>query len=163
MLHTGKRSFLFQLYAPDCRLEYPVMKEDSVPQDNAGTYEGHKRLLYAVDKNGNYDGVQSSGWEVEEYATLTAVDEYNRLTREAFDKATAGISSPLEYHMYAHRMDLALLSQVSGLFQWRIKRHFKPAIFKKLNNKLLTRYSEAMRMNAGDLQKLPDHPAIQFK
>jgi hypothetical protein len=139
------------------------MKDDSVPQDKASTYEGHKRLLYAVDKHGNYDGVQSSGWEVEEYATLAAVDEYNQLTREAFDRASAGVTSALEYHMYAHRMDLALLAQVSGLFQWRIKRHFKPAIFKKLNQELLRRYSDALNMEIADLQKLPPTPAIQFK
>ncbi len=138
------------------------MKDDSVPQDNAGTYEGHKRLLYAIDKSGNYHGVQSSGWDVEEYATLTAVDEYDRLTKETFAKVTEGLSSPLEYHMYAHRMDLALLSQVSGIFQWRIKRHLQPAIFKKLNEKLLKRYSDAMSMNVVDLQKLPAFPAIQL-
>jgi hypothetical protein len=49
------------------------METNSVPQDPSPTYEGQRKLLYAVDDKGNYTGVQSAGWEPETFATLTAV------------------------------------------------------------------------------------------
>ena len=131
------------------------MKKDAVPQDNAGTYAGHKRLLYAIDKQGNYDAVQSSGWEVEEYATLTAVDEYNRLTRQALERVRNGMGSPLEYHMYHSRMDVLMLSQVTGMFQWRIQRHLRAKIFPTLKPSLLKRYADAMGISVNELTSVP--------
>ena len=41
------------------------MKKDDVPQDNSKSYQGQKKLLYAVDENGHYQGVASTGWDVE--------------------------------------------------------------------------------------------------
>ncbi len=134
------------------------MKKEQVPQDNASTYEGHKRLLYATDDIGNYDRVQSSGWEAEEFATSLAVNEFHRLAKNAWFKAKAGESSPLEYHMYCRRMDIALLAQTSGLFQWRIRRHLKPKYFTKLSPALLKRYSEALDLPVETLQQLPTAP-----
>jgi hypothetical protein len=60
--------------------------------------------------------------------------------------------------MYYRRMDVALLAQVSGFFQWRIRRHLKPAVFKKLNSKQLGRYAEALGLEASILNHLPELP-----
>lgn len=132
------------------------MKENRVPQDTSKTYGGNKKLLYATDNDGHYTQVNSSGWEIESYATEVAVDEYERLAKEAWESGQSGNTSPLSYHMYKNRMDVLLLSQVTGLAQWRIKRHFKPKVFSKLPEKLLSRYSEAMGVTTEALKKLPD-------
>jgi hypothetical protein len=132
------------------------MEKKQVPQDKSRTYGGHQKLLYAVDKDGNYDGVQSSGWEAEEQATYSAIDLLNQLRGDAWQRAKAGSASPLEYHMYHCRMDLALLSQTTGLFKWRIKRHFKPIHFSQLNNKIIDRYCEALGLTPDTLTTLPE-------
>jgi hypothetical protein len=95
---------------------------------------------------------------VEEAATLAAVEELERLARETWLAANSGAVAPLQYHMYAQRMDIALLSQVTGLFQCRIRRHFKPSVFAKLSDALLTRYSNALGVDIPALQKLPNEP-----
>ena len=42
------------------------MKENEVPQDDGGLFEGKfKTLKYALDEEGNYVEVQSVGWEPE--------------------------------------------------------------------------------------------------
>ncbi len=131
------------------------MEINSVPQDNSSIYKGQKRALYAIDKSGEYNVVASSGWDVEEEATQQAVAELVRLSDEAYEACLNGETSPLAFHMYAKRLDLLSLSQATGLFQWRIKRHFKPAVFAKLSEKMLTRYSEVMGITNDELKKLP--------
>ncbi len=54
------------------------MKTDEVPQDPTTTYGGVRKLLYAVDDKGEYTGVRSQGWDVENYVTQAAVEELMR-------------------------------------------------------------------------------------
>ncbi|WP_049721087.1 hypothetical protein [Gilvimarinus polysaccharolyticus] len=133
------------------------MRVDEVPQDNSSTYAGHKKLLYARDVDGHYTPIQSSGWEPEACATQDAVALYESQAREARLAVEQGVKSPLYFHMYNCRMDLLLLSQLTGLWRWRIRRHFKPQIFASLNNGVLMRYAVAMDKTPIELQTLPDN------
>lgn len=134
------------------------MRSDEVPQDNSSSYAGHKKLLYAQTGEGNYVSVQSSGWAVEEAATCDAVAEFDRLALQALLTVKAGQKSPLYYHMYAARMDLALLAQVTGMWRWRIKRHFNPIHFAKLSDALLNRYADVFNIPLAALKTTPDVP-----
>ncbi len=135
------------------------MEVNKVPQDDSSIYRGLKRALYATDKEGDYNVVASSGWEAEEEATQQAVAELVRLADKAYAACRRGELSPLPFHMYDNRLDMLSLSQATGLFQWRIKRHFKPAVFAKLPEKMLTRYSEVMGISNDELKKLPEREA----
>ena len=131
------------------------MKKDEVPQDNSRTYGGHKKLIYATNDDGAYEGVQSSGWEVESYATVSAVEALESQRDDALKRARAGETSALEYHMYAKRMDMATLAAATGYGAWRVKRHLKPAIFAKLPDAKLAPYCEAMDIALQELRTLP--------
>ncbi|OQX57340.1 MAG: hypothetical protein B5M52_07695 [Helicobacteraceae bacterium 4484_230] len=131
------------------------MKAEHVPQDHISTYADNKKALYATDENGHYSIVSSSGWEVEEEATKQALYELKRLADEALEKVERKEASPLLYHMYAQRMDLQVLAQTTGLFQWRIRRHFKPEVFAKLSDSFLERYSGVLGISVDDLKKIP--------
>ncbi|HRP09810.1 MAG TPA: hypothetical protein PLK37_02130, partial [Terricaulis sp.] len=65
------------------------MKTDEVPQDPTTTYGGVRKLLYAVDDKGEYEGVRSQGWDVENYVTQAAVAELTRQAEEALARARA--------------------------------------------------------------------------
>lgn len=132
------------------------MLRDDVPQHKSSTYAGHKKVLYAKNAEGSYETVQSSGWDVEEAATLDAVEQYRLWADEAAVAVRRGEVSPLMYHMYACRMDLPLLSQVSGVWRWRIRRHFKPPVFAGLSDTLLQRYADVFNIPLAELKKLPD-------
>ena len=131
------------------------MKIDHVPQDDILTYAGMEKVIYATDEDGHYGTVASTGWSIEEEVTRQALFELKRLTDTAYDEAIKGEASPLFYHMYANRMDIQILSQTTGLFQWRIKRHFKPETFAKLNDQLLARYGDALGLSTEELKSLP--------
>lgn len=136
------------------------MRKDSVPQDQAPTYGGHKKLMYAVDEHGDYLGVTSSGWHAEAEATLIAVAELERLRDDAWQRARTGLTSPLEFHMYRQRMEPATLATTTGLWRWRIRRHLHPARFARLSPRLLRRYAEALGITVDQLCSLPERPDL---
>ena len=119
------------------------MKLDEVPQDSSTVYGGHSKLLYAVDDSGHYQGAQSAGWEPETYSTQLAVAELQEQEAEAHAAWQCGELSPLKFLMYRYRLDEPALAMVTGLWQWRVRRHFRPAIYRKLSPALLARYAEA--------------------
>jgi hypothetical protein len=132
------------------------MKKESVPQDNSPTYAGIRKLLYAVDERGKYVGVPSNGWEVEAFATQTAVAELNRLCREAWRRARAGEASALEFHMYRHRMEPATLAATAGIGSWRVRRHIQAKHFAKLPERVLVRYANALGISIEELRTVPE-------
>ncbi len=129
------------------------MLDSEVPQEGNSTLGGHRKALYARGDDGKLHIVQSAGWEVEEIVTRQAIDDLLRLTEDARQRVLAGQTSPLEYHMYRVRMDVPLLSQASGVWQWRIRRHFRPTIFARLSPALLARYADAMGVTIEQLKK----------
>jgi hypothetical protein len=130
------------------------MKAEQVPQDDSSTYDGHKKLVYAVDKDGHYKDVKSSGWDVESFATQMAVDDLAQQASDALRDAKAGKVSPLAYHMLKLRFDMTSLAQASGFFQWQIRRHLRPEIFNSLSARKLKIYCDIFDMSAEQLKSL---------
>ena len=129
------------------------MRERDVPQEGNTTLAGHRKAVYAVADDGKLRLVASRGWEVEEIVTRQAVEDLERRAVEARTRVRSGESSPLEYHMYRARMDLELLSQVTGLWRWRVRRHLKAAVFARLPLSLRRRYAEALGISVEVLGK----------
>lgn len=130
------------------------MLESDVPQEGNTTLGGHRKAVYARGADGKLQIVQSAGWEVEEIVTRQAVDDLNRLAEDARQRVLAGQTSALEYHMHKARMDVPLLAQTTGLWQWRIRRHFRPAVFAGLAPALLGRYASVMGISVEQLKKI---------
>jgi hypothetical protein len=131
------------------------MDVNEVPQEGNRTMGGYRRAMYARDSDGRIVIVPSLGGEVDETVTLQALERIREQTEEARARVLAGRSSPLEYWMYAQRLDLAQLAQVTGLWQWRIRRHFRPDIFARLPARTLQNYAWVMGITVGQLKKLP--------
>lgn len=131
------------------------MDLDAVPQEGNATLGGHRKAIYARDAQGRVVMAASRGWEAEEIVTCHAVDTLQSLAQAARARVQAGSASPLEYWMYACRMDVALLSQTSGFWQWRVRRHLQPAHFAALSPKQLGRYADALGVSIDTLRHLP--------
>lgn len=127
------------------------MKKDDAPQDNIAMYHGGRKALYAVADEGKFEITQSSGWNVEEVATLQAIDEFQRLEVEAYKAFQEGKLSPLGVWMYRRRMNLATLSQCTGFWQWSIKRHLKSDVFRGLNSQKIARYCDVFDITPEEL------------
>jgi hypothetical protein len=131
------------------------MDVNDVPQEGNRTLGSHRKALYAKDANGKMVMVPSRGSEVDETVTMQAVHRMHALAEDAKTRVRAGTSAPLEYWMYARRMDVALLSQTSGIWQWRIRRHFKPLRFEQLSPRILARYAQALGLTTEQLKTQP--------
>lgn len=131
------------------------MNVSDVPQEGNRTLGNLRKALYAKDANGRMVLVASKGSEVDETVTLQAVERLQAFADDARKRCLAGQTAPLEVWMWALRMDLPLLSQITGIWQWRIRRHLRPRIFARLSPELLQRYAQALGLRAEQLQQLP--------
>ncbi len=129
------------------------MKVNEVPQEPKQFKEGDKikKLMYAVDDKGHYTGVNSAGWEAENFATKQAWDAVDDALEETKKKVEQGELSPIAYYMEKCLMDLALLAKYVGKWGWQVKRHFKPSAFKKLNEAMLKKYAEVFEISVEEL------------
>jgi len=132
-----------------------TMKISEVPQDEIKTLQGMKKALYAVDDQGNYTRSATSGWEAEEIVLTQVIDDFEEKARAAALRVRHNETSPIEYFMYKKWMDPLTLAQVMGLYRWQVKRHFKPGVFKKLDDKTLNEYARIFGLFVDALKNFP--------
>ncbi len=129
------------------------MKKEEVPQDQSNLSKSSiKELIYATDEQGNYITSLSSGWEPKTIALTNSLEEINERIAIAKEQVTKGEASPIIYFMELNKMDIGILSSYVGIWKWRVKRHFKPNIFKKLNDKVLQKYATAFEISVSELR-----------
>ena len=132
------------------------MKKEKTPQQPHEMYEGGSKVVYTVNAEGKYELSSTTGWEPETIVLSQALEEIDRLSQQALINVQQGISSPLEYHMYAQRMDLQMLAAAVGKFQWQVKRHFKPSNFVKLSQQQIELYASVLGIDATQLISIPN-------
>ena len=118
-----------------------------MPQEGNATLKGMRKAVYALGEDGRVALVPSSGWQVEETVTLQAVDAYAAQAEEVRSRCARGEASPLEYHMVRARMEPSLLARYAGLWAWRVRRHLRPEVFRRLGPGLLARYAAALGLS----------------
>ncbi|MFS4493075.1 hypothetical protein [Maribacter sp. 2308TA10-17] len=131
------------------------MKTNEVPQDKSHLESVSREVYYAVDENGKYTKALSSGWDAKTIALDNTLDEIKRRIEDAKTRVLENKTSPIEYYMELHKMDLQVLSSYAGMWQWRVKRHFKPSIFKKLSTKTLQKYADVFEITIDELKYIP--------
>ncbi|MBU2938210.1 hypothetical protein KO494_01535 [Lacinutrix sp. C3R15] len=131
------------------------MKKSEVPQDKSNLESANFReLCYAVDENGEYTTAHTTGWDPKTIALDNAIDEINQRVEEAKNRVLSNQTSPIEYYMELHKMDLQILASYVGLWQWRVKRHFKPKVFQKLSHKTLQKYADIFDITIEQLKNI---------
>lgn len=131
------------------------MKKEEVPQDESNLASANiKDMVYAVDENGEYVTELSTGWAPKTIALDNAIQVIEERVEDAKKRVLENKTSPIEYYMELHKMDLPILASYAGLWKWRVKRHFKPSVFKKLNNKILQKYADVFEISIEQLKNI---------
>ncbi|HLV13883.1 MAG TPA: hypothetical protein VKY41_01790 [Xanthomarina sp.] len=134
------------------------MKKDEVPQDKSNLESANfKELCYAIDENGEYTTVNSSGWDPKTIALNKAIEVINQRIEDAKKRVLNQQTSPIEYYMELHKMDLPILASYVGMWKCRVKRHFKPKVFQKLPNKILQKYADTFDISIEQLKNIELH------
>ncbi|SIT17750.1 hypothetical protein SAMN05421786_107210 [Chryseobacterium ureilyticum] len=129
------------------------MKKQDLPQDESNLKSANMtEVLYVTDENDNYTTANSTGWD----AKKAALDESMELIHERIDEAKQNVAnnivSPIVYFMELNKMDLGVLSSYVGMWQWRVKRHFKPKVFKTLSEAALKKYADVFGISVNELK-----------
>lgn len=131
------------------------MKKEDVPQDNDENYEGHKKIRYARDEDGQVVKVPSTGWTVEKEATSVAWEDINQKLLKTHQKVAAGELSPLAYHMEKELLEPSLLAANLGIWTCTVKKHLVPKKFNKLNKKYLKLYTDYFELTENEFKSIP--------
>lgn len=130
------------------------MDKKEVPQDQSKLINFTKEVCYAVDDTGKYVSELSTGWDVKTEALNVAWEDINNRVEEAKQKMERGEVSPVMFFMELKLMDLATLADYTGFWQWTIKRHFKPSVFRGLSERRINKYAEVFEVSADELRKM---------
>lgn len=129
------------------------MKKNEVPQDKSSLSSiNMKELCYATDENGNYTTELSEGWEPKTIALNNSLEEINERIEDAKQQVLKGQVSPIVYFMELNRMDVGILASYVGKWQWQVKRHFKPNVFKNMSTKTLEKYASVFSISVENLK-----------
>lgn len=129
------------------------MKKQDLPQDESNlTSVNMTEVLYVTDENDNYTTANSVGWEAKKLALDESMELINERIQEAKQDVANHISSPIIYFMELNKMDLGVLSSYVGMWQWRVRRHAKPKIFKTLSESVLKKYADAFAISVDELK-----------
>jgi len=129
------------------------MKKQDIPQDESNLQSANMtEMLYVTDENNNYTTAQSIGWEAKKAALDESMELIYERIAEAKQNVANGIVSPIIYFMELNKMDLQVLSAYVDKWQWTIKRHAKPKIFKKLSDSALKKYADAFGISVDELK-----------
>ncbi len=128
------------------------MKKNELPQDKSALENFTREVCYVKNQEGKYETDLSIGWEPKKAALDKAWEDIDDRIAAAKNKVVSGEASPVLYYMELKLMDLSVLSGYSGFWKWQIKRHMKPAVFKKLSDKQLSRYAEAFDISVDELK-----------
>jgi hypothetical protein len=110
-----------------------------------------------VDELGKYTTELSEGWEVKTKALDKAWNDVEARIAGALQKVERGEASPLLFYMERKLMDVPILSAYTGFWKWSVRRHMRPAVFKKLSESKLRKYAEVLETSVEELKNPPLH------
>ncbi len=129
------------------------MKKQDIPQHESSLASVNMtEVLYVTDENNNYSTAKSIGWEVKNAALDESMSLINERIEEAKQNVANNIVSPIIYFMELNKMDLQVLSAYVGKWQWTVRRHAKPNIFKKLSDSTLKKYADTFGISVDELK-----------
>lgn len=131
------------------------MHIDEVPQDKKNFRDGEnapKKVMYVTQADGHYTQTQSVGWEAENLVLEQAWEDLDQQLEEELQKVRQGLVSPVSYYMIKNRMDVPILASYVGKWQWQVRRHFKPKVFRAMSEQMLQKYAEAFNITVEQLK-----------
>ncbi|ULQ54772.1 hypothetical protein [Flavihumibacter fluvii] len=137
------------------------MNKDEVPQDKKiihGQDNSLVKVLYVTDNSGNYETTKYTGWDAENLAMSQAWESIDEKIEQTRQQVIAGELSPIAYYMEKSLMDLPTLAQYVGYWRFRVKRHLRMRVFRKLSAQQLERYASVFNIPVDQLKHIPGQP-----
>jgi len=130
------------------------MEEESNPVYKNQAYGQYRELLYSEYADGKFEKSVAYHGESDRVTLQQAWDLFNDRIEAARQKVKAGKASPILYYMEKTLVTPMDLSMHAGIMVWRVKRHLKPAVFKRLGEKTLQKYAAAFNITTDQLKNV---------
>ncbi len=111
---------------------------------------------YQMEKNGHFSHDLKSDWGGRDPVVDQSLEIIKERINIARQKVINGQASPIAYYMEKCFFDLKTLAQYIGIAKWRVKRHLKVKIFKKLKDETLKPYADFFGISIDELKDI-DH------
>ncbi|NQV01745.1 MAG: hypothetical protein HQ542_03800 [Bacteroidia bacterium] len=131
------------------------MEEQKFDYNYKDPVHGHyKELFYSYNKEGNYDKHVRFHDDSDRIFIEQFWDIQNDRIEEARQNVLSGKKSPVFYFMEKNLLDPMSMGMQAKISLWRVKRHLKPGVFKRLSDKTLAKYAEAFNITVEQLKNV---------
>lgn len=114
-------------------------------------YGQYREMLYSYNESGEFTKDVTFHGVPDRVILQQAWDLFNERTEIARQKVKAGKASPIVYYMEKSLTDTLNLSMLVGIPFWKVKLHFRPFFFKRMNEKDKAKYAEAFNISVDQL------------
>lgn len=123
-------------------------KEDPVGEK---LYTYNRELFYHFDKEKGFTKAADYQTDSNQVIIKQSWDAAEQRLNEVRQKVEAGILSPVSYYMEKRLLEVPMLAAYMEIGAWRVKRHLKPKVFKKLSKTTLKKYADIFGISVEEL------------
>ena len=116
-------------------------------------YRNNRELFYSFDRETGFTrkvGYQYSANQEIIRQSWDAAEERLEAVRQ---KVLSGGVSPIAYHMERCLMEVPMLAAYMEISSWRVRRHLRPGVYKKLSDKMKSRYAAVFGTDSLDINE----------
>ena len=107
-------------------------------------------MICGIDDQGKYK-TKLERYDDHLIMSVPFADAFQEKAEEVKECILRNESSPIEYFMYKRLLEPKFLAQAMDISVWRLKRHFKPNVFKILDQDTLRKYAKIFNVTVDDL------------
>jgi len=123
------------------------MKEKEIRVD----YKAHEVILYAEKEDHSYAPVQTGASLTAQYLDDFFLKKQN-LERELKEEMKKGAISPVYYYMLMQDIGIGDLAKRIGISKRKLRKHFRPEVFAKLDEGMLEKYAVVFGIQVEDVK-----------
>jgi hypothetical protein len=133
-------------------------KQTKAPGSGTGEedliYRNNRELFYSFDSKSGFGKKVGYQYGANQEIIRQSWEVAQERLEEVKQRINAGLSSPIAYHMERCLMELPMLAAYMELPKWRVRRHLKPSVYKRLPEKIRQKYASVFGVGIHELDNL---------
>ena len=127
--------------------------KDKVTNDSELIYKYNRELFYHFDREKGFTQKVDYQNPNNQVIIKQSWDAAEQRLEEVRLMVVAGKASPIAYYMEKILMEVPMLAAYMEIPKWRVRRHLKSRVFKKLKPDLLAKYAAIFEITVEELRK----------